>query len=60
MLDQRRRRWTNIAQILYKCFVFNRLKKSVWLADRIAVIRDGICLKQKNLQMLGLKLNKYE
>ena len=43
MLNQRRRRWADAIEMLYKCFVFN-LFQSVSLGNQIPVMGSEMCI----------------
>ena len=62
MLDQRRRRWANVVEILYKCFVFSELVSdtTVNLTCQNTVFNSGDRLFQsdKVLPENSMKLSK--
>ena len=47
MLDQRRRRWANVVQMLYKCFVFAGYNRSYpfYLPLKLSNLKQKISIK---------------
>ena len=65
MLDQRRRRWADVVQLLHKCFVFAGMyaKHDYNILDhpiKLLLLWIKWVFKHQYLQMFGFKLNKYQ
>ena len=45
MLDQRRRRWADVVEMLYKCFVFAGIIISIWFLFLIEILYSNFVFK---------------